>query len=543
MQEKSQQIDIAVVGAGGAGLTAGLAAAEQGASARVFEASGLVGGTYAYSAGQVWAAGTRQEREAGIDDTVEDGIAHARRLSAGRHDEGILHTYMTELPAVLEWLAGSHGFDHELLRGFPDYYAELEGGRLEGRYLAPLPFNRNDLPVEWRDRLVRGPMYADVPARYSEVVTWGGFGRAFEWDWDMLRERAAAGFVGFGTATAGYLLSAALRAGVTVSLEHRLSALRPVDDGWELTFETPDGALEVRASAVILCTGGYEASRERQAEFDFGPAVPAAGSPWVDGHPIRLALEQGAAFADVAGQLVLPTLEIPGEQYQGEQVRRLATRELGLPGGLAVNSRGERYADESFYRDLVAEMVRLDGVSQMYPNLRTHLIIDEQARDRYALGPLAPGEKPEWLISADSPRELAAAIGVDAETLSRTIERFNEGAARGVDPDFGRGERAFGRVNGDRDHAPNPNLRPLSGRLFAVPIVAASVGSSGGLRFDSDGRVLDWGGRALPGLYCAGNAGAGLVEGQWYNSGIANGRGLLFGYRAARDAAGRTRSA
>jgi hypothetical protein len=80
-------LDVALIGAGGGGLVAALTAGT-GTSARVspFEATDVVGGTCAFSAGQVWAVGTRQEHEAGSADNLEEGLAHIRRLGVGRLD-------------------------------------------------------------------------------------------------------------------------------------------------------------------------------------------------------------------------------------------------------------------------------------------------------------------------------------------------------------------------------------------------------------------------------------------------------------------------
>lgn len=534
----SGEIDIAVIGAGGGGFSAALTAAESGLSVAIYEAADAVGGTFALSAGQVWAAGTRQEREAGIEDSAEDGLRHARRLSAGRHDENILITYMHELPGVLEYLETKFGIEHDVVRNLPDYYSEFEGGRAEGRYLVPTTFDRSTLPPEWRDRLVIAPVYAHIPASYSEVMQWGGFRAAVTWDWELLGERLERGVVGFGSSTMGHLLKATLDAGIEICLEHKLVELDRDGDAWLLSFDTPGGSDQIRARNVVLATGGHDRSPRLQGMLDIDPAPVAAGLETVDGGAVQLALENGASFAVGAGQILLPTTHIAGNVYRGQPVRHLLLRETALPGGIVVNRQGRRFADESFYRDLVHEMVRFDAKTQTYPNREAFLIVDEGAREKYQLASLAPGHTPPSIVSAETAAELAVQLDVDPVGLVQTITRYNEFAQSGEDPDFGRGERAFSRGNGDPSVEPNPTMRPLRGRLYAVPVETTTVGSSGGLRFDSAARVLDWRDRPIAGLYCAGNSGAAQVEGLWYNSGIANGRGLLFGHRAALDAAG-----
>lgn len=65
----------------------------------MFESASAVGGTYSYSAGQVWVAGSTQDA-VGIVDGVEDGIEHVRGQSPSRHDGAILSTYRRELPVA-----------------------------------------------------------------------------------------------------------------------------------------------------------------------------------------------------------------------------------------------------------------------------------------------------------------------------------------------------------------------------------------------------------------------------------------------------------
>jgi len=71
MQNDEPDCDVAVVGAGGAGLAAACAAAEQGARVVVIEKLARLEGTTSWSVGSIAAAGTRLQREAGVFDTPE----------------------------------------------------------------------------------------------------------------------------------------------------------------------------------------------------------------------------------------------------------------------------------------------------------------------------------------------------------------------------------------------------------------------------------------------------------------------------------------
>jgi 3-oxosteroid 1-dehydrogenase len=176
------------------------------------------------------------------------------------------------------------------------------------------------------------------------------------------------------------------------------------------------------------------------------------------------------------------------------------------------------------------------------PNLPPFLIFDQNYRDRYPLGSFMPGQPlpAELVVQADSPRELAQKLGIDAEGLERTLARFNEHARRGRDPDFDRGSFAWSvRLVGDLDYA-NPNLGPLDKPpYYGVRLVPVSVGiNSHGLKTDTEARVIHARGHAIPGLYAVGNSAALRDLGAGYQSGTSNMRAITWGYIAGRHAMG-----
>lgn len=534
---RAETLDIAVIGAGGAGLTAAIEARRADRTTALFEASSFIGGTFAYSTGLIWAPATSRALAQGFPDTPEEGAAHIDHLSAGRNDPVLTRAFAERVGPALDYLAGECGVPYEVVRTYPDYYAEAPSGRMEGRYLASPVFDTKTLPDEWADRLVRSPIYDRMPTSWPEVQSWGGFGTIARWDHDLLARRRAEGWVGFGTATVGWLLSSALSTGVDIRLESPLTGLRRQGDEWELTIGRGADVTPVLARSVVLATGAYDWNPRMQSWFDPYPPAAPAGMPSVDGEAILLALEAGASFSSLSGQILVPALSIPGETFNGQPLRRLFVREPAFPGSLVVNAEGRRFADESFYRDLVSGINHLDAKTQQYVNHRAWFVFDQAWKDKYWLGSVAPGVVPDWLVSADSALELAQTLGVDQDGFVQTLTRYNEHARTGEDPDFARGSTAYGRNNGDRDVEPNPCLRPLEGRLYAIQLELTTVGGRGGLRFDENARVLDWRDRPIPGLYAAGNAGAALIEGYWYNSGIANARAFTFGLAAARHAA------
>ncbi|MCQ4362865.1 FAD-binding protein [Mycobacterium gordonae] len=119
-----------------------------------------------------------------------------------------------------------------------------------------------------------------------------------------------------------------------------------------------------------------------------------------------------------------------------------------------------------------------------------------------------------------------------------TMTRFNQNAAAGIDPDFGRGASAYDRYYGDPTVKPNPNLRTLvNGPFYAVKMVLSDLGTCGGLRADEWARVLREDGSVIAGLYAVGNAAANAYGTTYSGAGATIAQGLVYGFIAARDAA------
>jgi 3-oxosteroid 1-dehydrogenase len=135
---------------------------------------------------------------------------------------------------------------------------------------------------------------------------------------------------------------------------------------------------------------------------------------------------------------------------------------------------------------------------------------------------------------------LAEKIGVPADALTATIERWNKHAVAARDPDFHRGESHHDRAWGDPafGYTPEATVGPVNAPpYYATRVRCGALGTKGGPRTDSDGQVLDLDGQPIRGLYAAGNA-MGSVMGMTYGGhGGTLGPGLIFGYRAGGHAA------
>jgi succinate dehydrogenase/fumarate reductase flavoprotein subunit len=144
-----------------------------------------------------------------------------------------------------------------------------------------------------------------------------------------------------------------------------------------------------------------------------------------------------------------------------------------------------------------------------------------------------------YLLTGRTLADLAAQIGADGAELERTVAANNSHAARGEDPEFGKGGTAYNRALGDPDHSPNPCLAPLEqGPFYAVRLYIGDLGTFAGLRTDRNGEVLDATGRPVGGLYAVGNDAASIMGGTYPGPGITLGPGITFGYIVARHMAG-----
>jgi succinate dehydrogenase/fumarate reductase flavoprotein subunit len=209
------------------------------------------------------------------------------------------------------------------------------------------------------------------------------------------------------------------------------------------------------------------------------------------------------------------------------------------PGLIAVNRRGERFVNESAsYHEFVSQMYR----GGPPPEIPAYLICDHAFIETWGLGLALPGGRPRrhliedgYLIREATLPDLALRLGIDPQRLAATVERYNALAAQGEDTDFGKGSTAYNRYLGDPVHPPNACLRPLGrGPFYAVEVVAGDIGTACGIRTDAQARALDAQGRAIPGLYVAGNDMQSVMGGAYPGPGITLGPALTFGWIAGR---------
>ena len=551
---ETETYDVVVVGAGAAGLSAAITAAAQGLSTVIIEKSPYWGGSTSRSGGGVWIPNNSVLERDGVDDTPERAREYVKAIIGEHAREDRIDAYIDRGPEALEFLMKHAPLDLEWVKGYSDYYPEAPGGRLGGRSVEPRPFDARALGDDL-DTL--HPQYTKAPLNmvvlqsdYRWLNTgmrhWRGplrmakVGGRFFW----ARSRGKK-LIAMGAALAAELLLGVRQAGVPLRLNTGLVDLL-TDDGRVVgvTAESDGRRFDIRAErGVILACGGFERKAEMRRKYQREPI----GSDWTTGAPsntgdgINASLKIGAAVSLMDDAWWGPTIPLPRGPW-------FALSERSVPGTFIVNMRGERFMNES--------LPYVEAVHQMYggefglgdgpgENVPSWLIFDQTCRNRYLFaGVNARQPLPKkWfesgvVVKADTITELADKIGVPADSLNATTERFNGFAKNGVDADFHRGESGYDHYYGDITNKPNPSLGPVrKAPFYAVKMVPGDLGTKGGIETDATGRALRPDGSVIEGLYAAGNTSAPVMGHTYAGPGATIGPALVFGYLAALDAA------
>lgn len=111
-------VDVLVIGGGGTGLCAALAASDAGASVIVAERDKALLGSTAMSTGLIPAAGTPEQAAAGIEDSPERFAADILAKTKGRTDADMALAIARESAATIAWMRDAHGVPLQLIDGF-----------------------------------------------------------------------------------------------------------------------------------------------------------------------------------------------------------------------------------------------------------------------------------------------------------------------------------------------------------------------------------------------------------------------------------------
>lgn len=546
-------VDLLVIGSG-TGMATALSAHEQGLKVLVVEKTEYVGGSTARSGGAYWIPANPALVRDGSTDTPELGREYLEAVVADESPEARWQAFMDHGSAAVDMLERTTPMKFFWAKGYSDYHPENPGGAAIGRTCECEPFDAAQLGEE-RDRLRPAVLEAPIPMPVT--------GADYKWmnlmvrtpvrSWPRILKRAAEGvgglafkkeFTAGGQALAAGMFTGLVTAGIPVWT--RTSLVELVEEGDRVVgavLEQDGRTVTVHATkGVVLAAGGYDHDMEMRREFQSETLTEdlSLGAEGNTGDAIKAAQALGADLTLMEESWWFPALQ---PLTEGEYPQVLLA-ERSLPGSLLVDEGGKRFINEardymSFGQDVLRQRSEGRPLSQMW------LVMDQTYRNRYVFAgvvfPTMPFPKAWYdagiVVRGDDPQSLASAMGVPVGSLTQTLDRFNHEAAAGIDSEFHRGDSAYDRYYGDPTNLPNPNLRPLKGKLYAARVVLSDLGTCGGLRADENGRVLRGDGSVIPGLYAQGNT-AGNVFGRTYpGAGATIAQGLVYGHIIATHAA------
>jgi succinate dehydrogenase/fumarate reductase flavoprotein subunit len=551
-------VDVLVIGSGGGGMTAALAAQASGLKTLVVEKSSQFGGSTALSGGGIWVPGAPAQRRAGYSPQPDDVVEYLRRITEGVVSDARIRQYVDSAPDMMDFLEKlSPWLEFVWKPGYADYYPELPGGSELGSTINVPPIDLRKLADEEQNLLTplalapRGIWLGPKELRsfYQVRQSWSGKGVLVKLVWRMIRARV----FGDRMAAIGQSLAARLRLamkdqGIPLWLDAPMTQLLTTDDGSVIGAVVMKDGTPQRIGAsrgVIVASGGFDHDMAWRKEHQ--PTVDqdwSFGNPAATGDGIRAGQQVGAAADMLDEAWWFPAIQWPDGRMQ------FMLNERMMPSQFIVNGAGKRFINEAApYMDFGHAMIQ--GQESGVTHIPSWLITDHRSFLRYVVAghlpipkiPFAPvptGRKipKSWLESgvvkaAGTWDELAAKIGVPADQLRSTATRFNDLADKGHDDDFNRGDGIYDNYYGDPT-LPNPNLYPLGKPpYYAFRMVLGDLGTSGGLRTDEFARVLRADDTVVRGLYAVGNASAAVMGRSYAGAGATIGPAMTFGYVAA----------
>ncbi|MAZ15017.1 MAG: FAD-binding dehydrogenase [Ahrensia sp.] len=555
--QDGNRYDIAVLGAGAAGLSAAVFAALDGRRTILIEKTEYVGGTSSYSAATTWVPNTRLAKTVGSDDTPERAKTYLDNAVGNRAPADLRAAFLKAGPEAIHALIDRTDAKFRARPFHPDYLYELEGSTSCGRALEPLPFDGKPLGDDLR--LIRPPIpeftiLGGLMVDRDDIaqllnMTKSAKSLAYSvrligrYMLDRLRFGRSTRLV-MGNALIGRLLLSARKLGVEIVTEANVTDIGGTPDERIVTYEKSGQMREIRVSAgVILASGGFARHPERRAEMLPSPAPEY--SPSAPGHTGALhdiALKLGAHYGEGADQnAFLAPVSLRRRPDGTMAVFPHFVFDRSKPGIISVGADGKRFTNEArSYHEFAIAMFRTGTIPAF-------LVTDAAGLRKYGLGMVRPGGRgwatflaDGYLTEGATLRELAAKLGVDAGNLEETVRRMGDFAKTGVDEDFHRGETIYECGNGDATHGPNPTLGALAeAPFYAVRLYPSDIGSATGLQTDADAQVLGTDNKPLGGIYACGNDMHSIMGGVYPGPGITIGPGITFGYVAARHASAR----
>ncbi len=467
-EDSTVDADIVIVGAGGAGMTAAITAAEEGKSVVILESQSMVGGNSVRATGGMNAGKTvyQDENEFGEAAGVEKTLKTAAEKYADNETITALAKTVSEQWA--EYQANPTGyFDSVELMELDT----MVGGKgiNDPELVETLCSNSADA-IDWLD---------EHGITLHNVASFGGASVK-----RIHRPVDADGkTISVGSYMIPLLQENCEKAGVQILLNTTANEILTDANGAAVGVKATGASGEtvtVNAKAVVLTTGGFGANldmvTEYKPELKGFMTTNAAGA---QGQGIEMATAIGAGTVDMDQIQIHPTVEA--------NTAALITEGLRGDGAVLINAEGKRFIDEVGTRDVVsaAEIAQTGSYSW--------LVVDQAMVDASSV--IQGYIKKGYTVTGETYEELGKAMGVDEAAFAETMNTWNGYVDAKNDPDFGRTSFA-----NKLDTAP----------YYAIKVTAGVHHTMGGLTINTNTEVLKEDGSVIPGLFAAGEVTGGV---------------------------------
>jgi fumarate reductase flavoprotein subunit len=263
----------------------------------------------------------------------------------------------------------------------------------------------------------------------------------------------------------------------------------------------------ITAKAVVVTTGGFGSNmdliKKVRPDLEGYVTTNQVGST---GDGISMIEKLGGTTVDMEQIQVHPTVQQDKSYLIGEAVRG--------EGAIMVSAEGKRFGNELDTRDKVTASINT------LPEKAAILVFDSGVKSRVKA--IQQYEKMGFVVEGDSIEALAEKINVPADQLKNTLETWNNAVKDKKDGEFG---RTTG-IDNDLSAAP----------YYAIKIAPGIHYTMGGVKINTNTEVLNKDGKAIPGLYAAGEVTGGL-HGQNRIGGNSVAEIIIFGRQAGVQSA------
>ena len=464
----SYDADVVVIGAGGAGMTAAMTAADAGQKVVILESQAMVGGNSARATGGMNAAKTVYQDENEFDQAagVEKTLATAAEKYADNETITALAKTVSEQWAAYQANPTGYFDSVELME-----LDTMVGGKgINDPELVETLCEGTADAIDWLD---------ENGITLHNVSSFGGA--------SVKRIHRPVNEEGKVVSVGAYMIPLLQenceKRGIDIVLNTTVDTILTDANGAAVGVSGTDkdgNTVVVNAKSVILATGGFGANLDMVTQYKPELAgfmtTNAAGA---QGQGIEMATAIGAGTVDMDQIQIHPTVEA--------NTAALITEGLRGDGAILVNANGERFVDEVGTRDVVS------AAEIAQPGSYSWLIVDQAMADASSV--IQGYIKKGYTVTGATYEELGKAMGVDAAAFAETMEKWNGCVEAKNDPDFGRTSFA------------NPlNTAPY----YAVKVTAGVHHTMGGLKINANTEVLNEKGEVIPGLFAAGEVTGGV---------------------------------